>query len=92
MLIAPTGTATEALPHMHALLNVRPDGFDNIEAAVEWQYVLFSCLLQLLFCFWGRLLPGPGGACTPINDLHTISGWMVDIFVTTVRGVSCSFS
>ncbi|KAJ7811555.1 Alpha/Beta hydrolase protein [Mycena olivaceomarginata] len=32
------GTATEALPHMHALLNARPDGFDNVEAAVEWHF------------------------------------------------------
>ncbi|KAK2462963.1 hypothetical protein APHAL10511_005015 [Amanita phalloides] len=30
------GSAIEALPHMHNLLNARPDGFDNIEEAVEW--------------------------------------------------------
>jgi len=29
----------EALPHMHALLNTRPEGFDSIEEAIEWQYV-----------------------------------------------------
>ncbi|KAF7335417.1 Protein phosphatase methylesterase 1 [Mycena venus] len=30
------GTAIDALPHMHSLLNARPDGFDSVEAAVEW--------------------------------------------------------
>ncbi|KAH7908901.1 Alpha/beta hydrolase family-domain-containing protein [Hygrophoropsis aurantiaca] len=30
------GSAIDALPHMHALLNTRPDGFDSIEEAVEW--------------------------------------------------------
>ncbi|KAL4074924.1 Alpha/Beta hydrolase protein [Scleroderma yunnanense] len=30
------GTAVEALPHMHALLNTRPEGFDSIEEAIEW--------------------------------------------------------
>ncbi|EGO24925.1 hypothetical protein SERLADRAFT_370151 [Serpula lacrymans var. lacrymans S7.9] len=30
------GSAVEALPHMHSLLNSRPDGFDSLEEAVEW--------------------------------------------------------
>ncbi|KAJ2918180.1 hypothetical protein MD484_g2256, partial [Candolleomyces efflorescens] len=30
------GSALEALPHMHSLLNARPDGFDSVEEAVEW--------------------------------------------------------
>ncbi|KAJ7734832.1 Alpha/Beta hydrolase protein [Mycena metata] len=30
------GSAIEALPHMHSLLNARPDGFDSVEEAVEW--------------------------------------------------------
>ncbi|KAI6039911.1 Alpha/Beta hydrolase protein [Pisolithus marmoratus] len=30
------GTAMEALPHMHALLNTRPEGFGSIEEAIEW--------------------------------------------------------
>ncbi|KAK7043888.1 Protein phosphatase methylesterase 1 [Paramarasmius palmivorus] len=30
------GSAIEALPHMHNLLNARPDGFDSVEEAVEW--------------------------------------------------------
>ncbi|PAV16086.1 phosphatase methylesterase [Pyrrhoderma noxium] len=30
------GSAIDALPHMHQLLNSRPDGFDSIEEAVEW--------------------------------------------------------
>ncbi|KAJ7082699.1 Alpha/Beta hydrolase protein [Mycena belliarum] len=30
------GTAIDALPHMHSLLNARPDGFDSVEEAVEW--------------------------------------------------------
>lgn len=34
------GSAIDALPHMHKLLDSRPDGFDSIEEAVEWQYVL----------------------------------------------------
>lgn len=34
------GSAIEALPHMHSLLNARPDGFGSLEEAVEWQYVL----------------------------------------------------
>ncbi|KAF8177078.1 Alpha/Beta hydrolase protein [Mycena galopus ATCC 62051] len=32
------GTAIDALPHMHSLLNARPDGFDSVEAAVEWHF------------------------------------------------------
>ena len=31
------GSAIDALPHMNSLLNARPDGFDSIEEAVEWQ-------------------------------------------------------
>ena len=27
------GSALETLPHMHSLLNARPDGFDSIEEA-----------------------------------------------------------
>ena len=34
------GSALEALPHMHNLLNARPDGFDSIEEAIEWQWVV----------------------------------------------------
>ncbi|OAX41924.1 protein phosphatase methylesterase [Rhizopogon vinicolor AM-OR11-026] len=30
------GTAVEALPHMHTILNSRPEGFDSIEEAIEW--------------------------------------------------------
>ncbi|KAF7311836.1 Protein phosphatase methylesterase 1 [Mycena indigotica] len=30
------GSAVEALPHMHNLLNARPDGFDSVEDAIEW--------------------------------------------------------
>ena len=33
------GSAVDALPHMHSLLNARPDGFGSIEEAIEWQYV-----------------------------------------------------
>ncbi|KAF7375637.1 Protein phosphatase methylesterase 1 [Mycena sanguinolenta] len=32
------GTAIDALPHMHSLLNARPDGFDSVEEAVEWHF------------------------------------------------------
>jgi protein phosphatase methylesterase 1 len=31
------GSAIDALPHMNSLLNARPDGFDSVEEAVEWQ-------------------------------------------------------
>ncbi|KZT38836.1 protein phosphatase methylesterase [Sistotremastrum suecicum HHB10207 ss-3] len=30
------GSAIEALPHMHSLLNSRPDGFESAEAAITW--------------------------------------------------------
>ncbi|KAG9224987.1 hypothetical protein CCMSSC00406_0001862 [Pleurotus cornucopiae] len=30
------GSAIDALPHMHSLLNARPDGFDSLEEAIEW--------------------------------------------------------
>ncbi|KAJ6457486.1 Alpha/Beta hydrolase protein [Mycena vitilis] len=30
------GSALDALPHMHALLNARPAGFGSVEEAVEW--------------------------------------------------------
>ncbi|KAG5638531.1 hypothetical protein H0H81_012031 [Sphagnurus paluster] len=30
------GSAIEALPHMHSLLNARPDGFNSPEEAIEW--------------------------------------------------------
>ncbi|KAJ7107063.1 Alpha/Beta hydrolase protein [Mycena epipterygia] len=32
------GSAMEALPHMHSLLNARPDGFDSPEDAIEWHF------------------------------------------------------
>lgn len=31
------GSAVDALPHMHNLLNARPDGFGTVEEAIEWQ-------------------------------------------------------
>ncbi len=34
------GTAIDALPHMPAILNSRPEGFDSVSDAIEWQYVL----------------------------------------------------
>lgn len=37
----PPGSAIDALPHMNSLLNARPDGFDSMEEAIEWQYVPF---------------------------------------------------
>jgi hypothetical protein len=33
------GTALDALPHMPAVLNSRPEGFDSVSDAIEWQYV-----------------------------------------------------
>jgi len=33
------GSAVDALPHMNSVLNARPDGFDSMEEAIEWQYV-----------------------------------------------------
>lgn len=33
------GSAIEALPHMHSLLDSRPDGFQSVEDAIRWQYV-----------------------------------------------------
>ena len=33
------GTAIDALPHMPAVLNSRPGGFDSVSDAIEWQYV-----------------------------------------------------
>ncbi|KAJ7503263.1 Alpha/Beta hydrolase protein [Mycena galericulata] len=30
------GSALDALPHMHSLLNARPDGFDSVEAGIQW--------------------------------------------------------
>jgi len=38
------GTALDALPHMPAILNSRPEGFDSVSDAIEWQYVL--CILS----------------------------------------------
>lgn len=37
LLIPPQGTAIDALPHMHALLDTRPEGFHSEEEAIEWQ-------------------------------------------------------
>lgn len=34
----PSGSAVDALPFMNNLLNARPDGFDSMEEAIEWQY------------------------------------------------------
>ena len=31
------GSAMEALPHMHKLLESRPDGFASQETAIKWQ-------------------------------------------------------
>ena len=53
-MLRPKGSAIEALPHMHSLLNARPEGFDSLEEAIEWQYVpLFiplSHTVTLFFC------------------------------------------
>ncbi|KAH6909310.1 Alpha/Beta hydrolase protein [Coprinopsis sp. MPI-PUGE-AT-0042] len=32
------GSAMDALPHMHSLLNARPDGFDSVEEGIEWHF------------------------------------------------------
>ena len=40
------GTAIDALPHMPAILNSRPQGFDSVSDAIEWQYVL--CIPYIL--------------------------------------------
>jgi protein phosphatase methylesterase 1 len=32
------GTAIDALPHMPSVLNSRPEGFDSVSDAIEWQY------------------------------------------------------
>lgn len=32
-----SGTAMEALPYMHTLLDTRPEGFHSVEDAIEWQ-------------------------------------------------------
>lgn len=44
------GTALDALPHMPAILNSRPEGFDSVSDAIEWQYVLSvpSCIPCLI--------------------------------------------
>jgi protein phosphatase methylesterase 1 len=34
------GTAIDALPHMPAILNSRPEGFNSVSDAIEWQYVI----------------------------------------------------
>jgi protein phosphatase methylesterase 1 len=31
------GSAVDALPLMNSILNARPDGFDSIEEAIQWQ-------------------------------------------------------
>lgn len=42
----------EALPHMQAILNSRPEGFDSVEEAIEWQYVYFgSPLINAFYTF-----------------------------------------
>jgi hypothetical protein len=42
------GTALDALPHMPAILNSRPEGFDSVGDAIEWQYVPSASSLVLL--------------------------------------------
>lgn len=32
-----TGSAIEALPHMPMILNSRPEGFDSVDDAIDWQ-------------------------------------------------------
>lgn len=41
------GSAIDALPHMNSILNARPDGFDSVEEAVEWQSVVSFFSRQL---------------------------------------------
>ncbi|KAG8959067.1 Protein with carboxyl methyl esterase activity [Tulasnella sp. 419] len=36
------GSALEAMPMMHTLLESRPQGFGTVEETIEWQYVHFS--------------------------------------------------
>ena len=46
------GSAVDALPHMNSILNARPDGFDSVEEAIEWQWVvLFSGQVLLISGF-----------------------------------------
>ena len=41
------GTAIDALPHMPAILNSRPEGFDSVSDAIEWQYVPSFSILYI---------------------------------------------
>ncbi|KAG1822109.1 hypothetical protein EV424DRAFT_1538983 [Suillus variegatus] len=54
---SPIGTAVEALPHMHAILNSRPEGFDSVEEAIEWQYVFGAVLPSIRALSTTPLLP-----------------------------------
>ena len=45
------GFTLDALPHMHSLLDTRPDGFDSMEEAIEWQYAP-SLLLLLVNSYY----------------------------------------
>src|SRR6266702_478837 len=42
------GTALDALPHMPSILNSRPEGFDSVSDAIEWQYVISLPSLHLV--------------------------------------------
>jgi protein phosphatase methylesterase 1 len=42
------GTAIDALPHMPSILNSRPEGFDSVSDAIEWQYAIFFYRLYIL--------------------------------------------
>jgi protein phosphatase methylesterase 1 len=37
------GTAMAALPHMHNILENRPQNFDSLESAIQWRFVVHDC-------------------------------------------------
>ena len=42
------GSAMEALQKMQSYLESRPKTFPTVEAGIEWQYVLLSCLQPIV--------------------------------------------
>lgn len=69
------GFTLDALPHMHSLLDTRPDGFDSLEEAIEWQYVLFlfvpSCHIIISYSDLCARRDQPYNSNDPQSDLRT---------------------
>ncbi|KAI9446926.1 protein phosphatase methylesterase [Russula earlei] len=89
------GTALDALPHMPAILNSRPEGFDSVSDAIEWHITAHQIrnILSARVSVPSLVIPTPeprvrgARAFTWRTPLHTTGPYWEGWF----RGLSASF-